>query len=403
MIGDELVRYVSGRTEDGKLLALPDGVIPVEPVMYTKKPDDFYPKGFLEELVPMQLEANRQMTTIIEGAKYNRPFLGYIENRVDPKDIQNSSTGLIPIREGSMSEVKESPLIPVNATPQNREVGQVLSIVKDFASEAACHDSPILYGEQSGRTEGGPATQMLNTNAQAPLQPVMQSIEVAYRNTLPRVLDALHDVWPMEKVVRLTGAQNIGRELRIKREQMPWSRDVILVPTPMMAGGKGAVAQVLFQLRNLPTKDGGFEIESNEFRRGLHLLGMSPPGVSLYSKSEQRIRFRIGQILRGVAAPIQDQRVAKIQQMEDHGLAVELLKEVALAPGFASYSPQAQKAILDEIDFHMGTMPGALPPDNFDDQMELSDMQKMEDWMEAAENDLTMEGQMTIDGQLLGV
>jgi hypothetical protein len=404
MLGDELVRYKSGRDEDGGLIALPDGTIPIEPIMYTKKPDDFFPKGFLEELVPMQMEANRQMTTIIEGARYNRPFIGYAEGRVDPKDVQDSPIGLIPIREAAMSNTKEQALFSVNATPQNREVGQVLSIVKEWAQEAAAHDSSILYGEQSGRTEGGPATQLLNTNAQAPLQPVMQSIEVAYRNTFPKVLDGLHGVWPDNKIVRLTGPQNVGREIRISRDQLPWSQDVILAPTPMLSGGKGSVAQLLFQLRSMPTKDGGFELESNEFRRGLHMLGMSPPGVTIFDKAEQRIRFRIGQILKGQAPPLVNEQVRRVQMMEDHELAVRLMKEVALDPGFAGNPPQVQQTLLDEIDFHMNTMPGARPPDNFADQMELADQDQTDDWLETAENDpLTPEGQMAIDGQLIGV
>ena len=412
IINDTMYRYRSGFGEDGFSLALDNGtaeepgIIPIEPVYYTKIPDDFYGYGFCEALIPTQREKNRQLSYVVRSTRDNKPIMGYDSTMINVSDITDEESLLVPVQ--SFLEGGKPPMFHFPAPGVNRDVGAVLSLVDQFADQSVNHESPLLIGEQSRRTEGGPATERLNVNAQAPLQPVIDRIWRAWQNTYPHILDMLKRVWPEERIIHASGKLNIAREFRVKREDVPWSSDVVLTPNPMVAGGRNAMLQLLFQLRSMPSDDGqGFELKSRELRRAMRHMHINPPGMTIIDEEEQRILDRIGLLINDGQTPaIQKTAMeggAPQLQMENHRKAIELLKTVVLDTSFEFYGPAVKKALMDELEFHDNAM-NPEHPDNFDDGIDRLDSLQSENYSNAAEQDMGgFEGQMAIDGIPLGL
>jgi len=401
MVEDDLYRYVSGKDADGRLLAFPSGDLPLEFVHYDKHPDSFWASGFCEKLIAMQREVNRQWTEVIKSAEHNKGYTGYRKGAVQPTDIQDAVDGLVPFEDDGESRIP--PIMRIAPNSVGRDVAAVLEHAMAAAERAACYESGIPFGRQEGRTEGGPATNLLDANSKAAVQPVFNRIHRAFKRTFPAVLDDLREVWPAQKVVRVTGRQNVGREILIRREEMPWSHQVIMVPTPIQANGRNEQMNLLYSLRQLPSQDGkGFMLADREFRTGLEAINMDPPGMETENRPESRLTYRIARLTGDGQTP-QIQPGTGEQQFEDHRLAVDMLRNVILDPAATTYGPAVKQALMTELQFHLGYL-SQEGPAIFDDDMEEADMQQTENDLEARELDPdSLEGVLSLHGSPIGV
>lgn len=411
MVEEELFSYRTGKDENGRPKAMPHG-LPLEPVYYTKKPDDFWGNGLCEQLTGPQQEMNRQYTYLLKWIMKNKPLTAFDANAVNINDITSTESTLIPMSRLGYEAAGRIPLAHFPAQPISGDVGAVLGLVQTLARRAAGMESDVIFGQAEGRTEGGPATSIQERNANTPLQPVVDRQWRAFQNTYPHVLDMLHEVWPESKIVRSAGHLNLGREIAIKKEQMPVSTDVILTPTPMVAGGRNSILQLLFTLRGMPDDDGKSAlIKGREIRRALRMMNVNPPGVDIADEKEERIRSRIGLLINDgmePAVPHAGTGQAPWLIAEDHRDAVDILKEHILGPGFMHYSQKVQLALIGEMDFHRNLLAGpdgnVRQPDKFDDDIEQDDAMRGERVLEAEENDMmTTTGQLSIDGVPIGL
>lgn len=411
MVEDELFGYVSGQSASGELLGLLNGDIPLHPVYYLKKPHDWWPYGFCEGLVPIQREVNRQVTDILVSSRVNRGFIAYNTESIDQKTIANAVDGLVPFKPGGYENSRTQPLYAVSGQTSNRDVGAVLTIFQESARQVAAHESGIIAGQQEGRTEGGPATGILNANAQAPIQPVFDRKERAYDRLFRDVLHHIRAVWPEEKVIRTIGPQNLAKERLIRREDIPRADQVALSTTPLIANGRMGMLNLLFAMRSQPPDPNEPPlVRSYELRRSMAMMRLAPPGLDLYDVRERRIMWRIGMLINdGMMPAIAPAGMGNdYQHMEDHVLAVEKLREIILEPGFSSYGPAVQKALNQELEYHGSRVPGSTSMhsqvDAFDDDLERFDAAQAEQALEAMENDpISSAGLMAPDGLLLGV
>jgi hypothetical protein len=403
MLDDELHGFASYETPKH---------LPLYPVYYIKEPHDWWPSGFAEQIVPMQREINRQVTVALESGVINRGIVGFNSELIDANAIQDSVTGLVPFKQPG-PEDKIPPLVKVDASPVGREIGGLIALMQDFARSAVGYDSGIIFGQQEGRTEGGPATSMLHTNAQAPLVPVLERKQSAYGRAYYDALDVIREVWPEEKKVKLIGPDNLARERLIARNKLPTSDNVLLTPLPMLPNGRMGMFQMLLALRNQPVEAGEQRIvQVHELRRCLHTLGLAPPGLDLFDKRERRIAWRIAQLINDGQQPAiapAGQRSDDMQGAEAHDLAVKMLQEVVLDPAFNLYAPPVRKALLAEMQFHVGRLPGvaasgALRVDAFDDDDLRMDARQAENALEAMENDPnSLAGQFSPGGIPIGM
>jgi hypothetical protein len=386
MVEDELFGFISGLDSNKNPLALDqDGELPLYPVDYNPTPGDWWPKGFCEPIVPMQMETNRQISEVVKSANFNRGFLAFDTSSVNAADIQDASDGLVPFR--GISETNKPPISYVGPTTTGRDVAAVINICMDFANKGAAYDSPLIFGEQTKRNEGGPSTSLLNANAQAPLQPVLDRKFTTLKKLYPNIWYNLREVWPQQKMVRVVGDDNVAKEQMVSKEQMPYAHEIILSPVPLVVNGRNELLNIVMAMRQMPRQDGqGPMITDEEFRLSLTQLGYAPPGLNVFSAAEQRIRWRIEQILGGKIPPAQNPH-GDPQRMEDHQLAVRLVREVMLDPSFMMREQQAQMALNYELEFHMQLAMGPQPTFSIDDDVERADAQMADNALEAMEND----------------
>ncbi len=402
----ELYGYWNAPVE-GVVSPIRRGKIPLEPIYYNKTPHDWWGYGFCEDLISMQLEANRQWSYLLRSARTNRSIVFYDNQAIDSKDVQTDVDQFIPF-DSDMFDRAGKLIEHVPASGMNRDVAVVFEGVQRGADRAAGFESKIIFGQQEGRTEGGPATSLLAQNAQTPMEPVLRRIHGALKRMYPEVLQDLREIWPEEKQVRVGGIQGMGKQMTIKQAEIPMAEDVILSPTPMMAGGRNAMAQLLFGMRQLKGDDGNSPmLKERELRRALQMLNMNPPGLELVDEAEQRILWRIEMLIndgKQPAIPPAGAESAREQVAEDHRKAVALLKEKVLGPGFQFYGPMVQQALLAEMKFHNQRMHGAMTgPDQFDDDIEAADAARMEREMDMMEQDFDFAGQFAPEGQPLGL
>lgn len=370
---------------------LPGGRVPLAFTYYRKSPDEWWGYGFCENLISMQLEANRQWTTIVRNAKLNKPLVFYDPSVIDPKSVHSNDDALIPFK-ANQYEADSKPVLHFPAPASNRDVGAVLQIVNEFAQRTAGHDSPVTMGDAPGRIEGGPAINVVQQNAQAPLQPVFSRKFRAWKDVYRQVLDGLRGVWPDQKLVRVTGQQNLGREIMLSKDDIPWSHEVVIRPTPFLLNGSSQMVAMLMQLRQMPGQDGvqGSEIKTREFRRSLRLLDAAPPGLDLVDRAEQRIQWRIGMLIGDGRQPAIAPAGAPGTQhlvMEDHRLAVQMLKDVILDPAFSTYGPAVKQALVSEIAWHQGQS-NPIPTNLMDDSIQRFDARAQEAYFDGLEQDI---------------
>jgi len=355
LIENEMFGYVSGTDQQGQAIALDDGELPLQPVYYTKKPHDWWPYGFCEQITSMQLEINRQMSEMIEGAQQNRGFTFYNSSMVTADDIQNTTDGMVPFRFGDPQD-KTGPVLSVPPHQINRERVSVLQSCYELARQAAGHDSDIIFGQQEGRTEGGPATSLLNMNAQAPLQPVLDRKWRAYRRLFRGALADIREVWPKEKRIKAIGTDGIARERVLARDKLPGHNDVDLSPLPLVVNGRAAMLNMVMGLRQQLNDDGKTPmVSASELRQAMYDLNLNPPGLVMFDETEQRIRWRIDQLINDGVQPAiapADQDRSGRQQIEDHRTAADMLRSAILDPPFVAYSQAVQRALIQEFQYH---------------------------------------------------
>jgi len=143
----------------------------------------------------------------------------------------------------------------------------------------------------------------------------------------------------------------------------------------------------------MPGPDGqmGTEVSSREFRQSLRRLNYLPPGISLADRADARIRTRINLLIGDTQKPAigPAQGMNDRMVLEDHRLAVEMLKEVILDDSYLSFSPLVQKVLVAEFQFHRQlTIAGSEHPQAFDDDVQKLQSQQQEAFLSAAEADL---------------
>jgi len=413
MLGEEMFRHAVGIDEQTQkpraALAMPKGEIPVEIVYWDKNPLDFWAKGLAEALISAQASSDRHATYMERNARENRPLNFYRQGAINAPDAQEEVASWIPWTSDSVEPERVPPILHFDPKPAGRDTLILSQQASAMADEAAGFRSGIVFGESEGRVESGPATSVLAQNAMSSLIPPFKRIDRAWKRTLEAVLDLLPLVWPDEKIIRLTGPNNIGREIKILKSQIPPSSGVIIQPTPMVPGGKNAIISMLFQLKQMPGPDGrpGSEISPREFRKSLSELGVLPPGLSLVDRPSARIETRINLLIGDTQKPaIKPSEPGDTQDrlvLENHRIAVDMLKDAILDDAYVTYSPDVQLGLLKQLEFHRNNLIGAARhPDGFDDDLERSESDQMESFFALSEAALdTQEGE--IPAELLGV
>lgn len=390
--------------------ALMYGKVPMEIAYYHKRPDCFWGDGFCEKLISPQLEANRQWTSILKSARHNKYIVAFDSDQIDATTIQNADSPLIPTS-GASYENKRDPLFSVRAGEVGRDVGVTLEMAQNFADRAVGHESDVIRGQSEGRVEGGPATSLLNANAQAPLQPALNRIFRALKRTYPAVLDAIKEAWPDGKRIEIGGVEGVTREAVMMTADLPTSDLVKLTPSPLMVNGVNEMINLVFRLRTMPSVDGQRpELSSEEFRRSLHAMNMRPPGMQIMDPADQRIRYRIAMMINdtktpGLRAPVLNkdgEDHAWEQMMENHQRVIELVTATMLDPAFQRYSNEVQFELMKTRKFHMERM-NPSQPNVFDNAIDVVDSAAQEEYLYNAELDPeTLEGQFSLDGLLIG-
>ena len=175
---------------------------------------------------------------------------------------------------------------------------------------------------------------------------------------------------------------------------------------PMVPGGRNALVSILFQLKQMPGEDGkpGSELSPGEFRQALHELNILPPGLNLGDRASSRIRTRINLLIGDGQKPAMkpsepgDTRDRLI--MEDHTIAVRMLRDTMLDDAWETYGPQVQLALNRQIQFHRQFLANrAQHPDPFDNDISVLEERQTEAHLAAAEQDLeTFEGEFNLTG-----
>lgn len=400
MLGDEMYRY-HGATEKDSNPNLPFGRIPVEIMYYNKHPDDFWGYGFCEDLISSQMTMDRMITSYEQSAKSNRNINLYDTEAIQTDNVQISHDSWIPFQSSGLGS-QQQPFLRIPPSQVGRDVDVLSGMVQQLADQAAGYRSNLIFGQAEGRNEGGPANQLLNANAQAPLVSTLSRIGIAYKNLYPRVLDLLKVAWPQNKSIRVAGPNNIGREIVITRDNMPASSDVLIDPVPFLPNGNNALANILFQLKQTPGQDGvlGSAVTDKEFLDSLQTMSLLPPKIDRTDDPGIRIQTRINRMINDGQTPgvrpanpgdDQDRMV-----FENHLLAMDLFRKAILDDKFEAYGQEVQQALIQEFQFHQGLTPAGFEhPQAFDDNAQDSDAQDLENFLSAQEADFnTAEGEI---------
>lgn len=407
MVNDFIHRYFGQPDQENGRVPFPTGKIPIEPSYYIKTPHDWWGLGFCEQLTGQQLEANRQLSVKIKNARFNKPFILADPQMLDAKNVQLEDDLIIPLSQ-AMYDGNKNSIIHVPAPRSTSDTNSVLDVVLSLSDRAAGHDSPVTRGVQSGRTEGGPATQALINQAEAPLRPMLAAKFRAWERIFPEALDLLKPLWPQEKTLQVVGEHNLGKEIMVGQNDVPTSQDVILKPNAFLPQGRGQLFSILLQMMQLPGPDGkpGSLVSPQEFKKSLRMLELTPPGLDTVDEAEQRIQCRIGMLVNDGKQPaIAPYGSPGTEHMviEDHPLAMELLRKKILHPSFNLYGQPVRQALLAELYQHAKAI-NPVQSDQFDDRITSTDARQAESIFDAIEQDQeSIDGIMTNQGIPVGV
>lgn len=403
MVDDEIHGYVSGQDQYGNNIALANGRIPLHPIYYDKAPHDWWPTGFAERLISMQLEGNRQMNRELRAAVINRGFIGVnTDAGIKLDDIQDSEDGLFAFKASGLADSRAPIAVTAQPSGAGRDTAAVLNLVQQFARMAANYQSDTIFGGAEGRTEGGPAVGLLDSRAQTGIWPVLQRKARAYKRLGADALDGARRVWPQSKKIRVLGPMQVGKEMMLSRESIPASANITIEVAPMVPNGRMGMYGMLRELGALRDETGQSMIKPGEFRTSLAMLGLAPAGLTLFDKPSQRIAYRIGLLINDTqtpAIPPAGQSAGDMQDMEDHKRAVDMLRDVLLDPSTRVYSPAVLKALRDELDFHNRRLDGIVRSvNNFDDGVAENDKLQLEDYLFNSEQTSGPTGMMAAVG-----
>ena len=399
MVEDEIFRYTYN-----------NGVIPFEVSRYSKQPSRWYGVGLCETLIAPQKEHNRQYTEVLKSARFNKGRLFVDNETFQINDLGNSDQQVIPMSDAAYIGDK----VPYYYLPPQgtgRDVAVVMNLADDDARKAAGHESDIIMGQQEGRTESGPATERLHTNASAPLISCTRRMFNALKRSFPPCLDMLGQVWPDNKVLSTVGYENLPNEMLFKRDSMPTSQDVILKPGPILPMGRSEMVTMLYTMKQMPGDDGKQELSSAEFRRALRMANMIPDGLESVDPEEQRIQQMIRQLYGDGKQPgmdVTDRQLHKILRLENHRKAIDLLKLKILSPPFRDpeiTSPVVVQAFLDLIDLHGMFLDGDQSSlGGIGMEVEEANGRSMAQSLDVDEQSMyTTNGKMTENGLLMGM
>lgn len=403
MVGDEVFRHAVGEDAENILYK---GEIPAYPVYFNKIARDFWGQGLCEKMIPQQLSQNRALTDLAITQHRNKGLLAVDSDSMNIADIQDEDTGIVSFlgnRFTSTSTLK-APFFQIPPVRAGRDTYGVIQMGNELADRAAGLRSGIAFGQAEGRVESGPATNVLAQNATAPLNSAMVRHLLALGKLYPHVLDLTKIVWPTEKTIRISGPNNVGREIKVQKEDIPPSAEVILKPRPILAGGRNQLLQMLFTLKQLPGPEGkpGTELTNKELRQSIHEMGLMPPGLDLFNKAEARIQTRINMLIgdgqEPATPPSNPENSQDRMRMENHRMAFDMLRDVILDDAFLSYGQQVQQALTMQLAFHNNFIFNTTTdPNDFDNDVEALESEQSEQFLSASEADLeTAEGTFNV-------
>ncbi len=403
MVGDKVFRHAVGEDVENILYK---GEIPAYPVYFNKIASDWWGQGLCEKMIPTQLSQNRALTDLAITQHRNKGVLVIDSDSMNISDIQDDDTGIVSFQGNRFTSTSSlrAPFFQIPPLRAGKDTYGMIQIGNELGDRSAGLRSGIAFGQAEGRVESGPATSMLAQNATAPLNSAMVRHLWALGKMYPHVLDLTKIVWPLEKVIRISGPNNVGRELKIQREDIPPSQNVIIKPRPILSGGRNQLLQMLFTLKQLPGKDGkpGTELSNQELRQSIYELGLMPPGLDLFNKAEARIQTRINMLIgdgqKPAIEPSDPGNPSDRLKMEKHRLAFTMLQDVVLDDAFLSYGPQVQQALTMQLEFHhQFAFNTTQDPNDFDNDVEALESEQMEQFLSASEADLeTAEGTFNV-------
>jgi hypothetical protein len=322
--------------------------------------------------------------------------------------IQADESNIIPINGGAYgSQMRYYDAVP--PAPATPEVGASLTLAQNLGRMAVGHDSDLIFGRAEGRVESGPLGRILNTNAQAPIAPVFDKIRRCLQNTYESVLDMIVKVWPPDKRINTVGLYDMPGEIAVSREARPTSEDVFVRPAPLMASGRQEMMNILFMMRQAIGDDKKPMISDGEFRRGLASLGLNPPGISMVSEKEERIKQRVAALYGNGQEPgrfVTDPIDADMLKSEDPFALMEALTNRVLDPGFrASASPKVKAAFKGVMNYVRQNMMDQRASGRMDENLdaEATVARQMEEALDAVEQDPSnFDGLFQVDGLPLG-
>lgn len=410
LVEDEMFGYQATDQQGQPITgALSTGKFPFELLRYTKHSNNFYGMSCLASVLGAQAEADRAWSKVVRASRLRDGLMFYKDDAFDTNDLFNYDNQCIPYDEGAYGKPEEFIKI-VPPAPLGAEVGATLTISQEMGRQAVGHESDLLRGKAEGRVESGPAARILHVNAQSPIAPTFTRVRRGLKNHFKAVLPKLNEVWPDNKRISVIGQYDLPSELTLTKEGRPDPENVILQPSPLMPAGKMENFNLLLQLRQMAGDDKKPEISSAEFRRGLASIGMNPPGLSIVSKKDQRIRQRVAELFNDGQTPgkfFNDDVERDLIVLEDVEALHDALVEKILDPGFrASASDEVKTAFLEVLkDVRKPLLQGGETDDRFDENLDLEahDARRAEEFLDGVEQDPnSVDGIMTHQGVPIG-
>lgn len=403
MVEDELFAYNATST------ALRNGQLPVQLSRYSTQQGSWYGMGMLPTLIGAQGEADRQISEIARGSRFKNGLMIFDSEALRESDLKDYNRDHIPSESGAYGAEKP-PYFFIPPTPRTKDIDITLQMAMESGRIASGHESDILLGKAEGRVESGPLGQILTANAQAPIAPTLSTMYRGLTHAYADILDMCAEVWPEDKRIHIIGRYDLAEELVLSAENRPRSSDVILRPGALLPSGRTESANLLFKLRAVVGDDRKPEISSEEFRRGLAALHLSPPGVELTGAKDQRVAQRVAALYNDGRTPggfFNDPADRALLKLEDVHALHKALTDVILDPAkMAVASPAVKRAFLMALKDIRSLMLGDPASDGFDLNLDMDayDARRGEEYMDALEqNPETDEGMFSYQGIPIGV
>lgn len=410
LVEDQMFGYQATDMQGNPITGeLSQGKLPIEFGRYSQQQGNWYGISCLCSALGAQAEADRQWSKIVRRSRLANGLMFINDEVVDMSEVHADESNFIRINGGAYgSQMKFFDVVP--PAPTSTDVGVSLNLSQELGRMAVGHDSDLIFGRAEGRVESGPLGRILNTNSQAPIAPVFSKIRRSLQNTYEGVLDMLSKVWPEDKRISTVGVYDMPSELVVSAQDRPSSKDVFVRPAPLMASGRQEMLNILFAMRQAIGDDKKPMITDGEFRRGLASLGLNPPGLSMVSEKEERIKARVAALFGDGQRPgdfFTDELDAKLLRAEDPVALMEALKSRVLDTGFrAAASKDVKKSFYQVMEYIRKTMLDPAGRGRLDENLdgEATTARRMEETLDAIEQDpSTFDGLMQSEGIPLGI